>query len=649
MKTHIDILIDHVAQKPSYEPAPRPRRDRNLDSHHASFENTFEQEQHRARDPANRGAEPEPPRHEPRAAPPPGSPGEAAKGPVAAERHHAQAPDGSPEANAGTPAAATTPASSPADPDQTGPKPDKTAPSETAANGSGSAVHPQSAPAAQSAPGAQSAAHAATGALSAPAAPVQGQGSNTQDVGSTKSSTGLQTAGSGTNANTAETIDGPGTSEGKIGADAKALGSAPSPSTAAPDADQGATANTTAAPIGQLDPSGHATIPATKTTMASAEQQPLAAQTPTAAGVKATPSTSTASLETPLQSQNRTEPAQPPVPGQAPEPPVPGLADTAAAIEAKPAGQTPMAHPQSARTQGEEGMAVPAPADETGLPTPPNKAQIGKPAGESGQTASAFGQSNTGGQQSANGGTGGNTSQNPQSAPAQALPPADPESTADPQLGLSQQVASRLAPSQTAAPATGTDRPASAASTPPSALPPADSAALSTTGKTDESLKAAQGSGLRFTPSQTQNVHTQLAVQIASQFRNGSSKFDIRLDPPELGRIEVQLEVAKDGRVRALVSADNQDTLDLLQRDQRFLQKSLSDAGLDVDQGGLEFSLNENGENPFAQGQNADKGELATAEGVSMNGLDSAPPPPHAEVETYGFRLANQIRLDIAV
>lgn len=83
----------------------------------------------------------------------------------------------------------------------------------------------------------------------------------------------------------------------------------------------------------------------------------------------------------------------------------------------------------------------------------------------------------------------------------------------------------------------------------------------------------------------------QIAVAITRQARQGTNRFEIRLDPPELGRIDVRLEVGHDGRASATLTVDRHDTLDLLSRDARTLQKTLSDAGVTADQGALRFSL----------------------------------------------------------
>jgi flagellar hook-length control protein FliK len=82
-----------------------------------------------------------------------------------------------------------------------------------------------------------------------------------------------------------------------------------------------------------------------------------------------------------------------------------------------------------------------------------------------------------------------------------------------------------------------------------------------------------------------------LAVAIASRAQAGSSQFDFRLDPPELGRIEVRLGVDSDGRVTSHVTVDRADTLQLLQDQQPQLQQALDQAGLKTADNGLQFTL----------------------------------------------------------
>ena len=82
-----------------------------------------------------------------------------------------------------------------------------------------------------------------------------------------------------------------------------------------------------------------------------------------------------------------------------------------------------------------------------------------------------------------------------------------------------------------------------------------------------------------------------VAIEIAGNAAAGKNHFDIRLDPPELGRIEVRLDVGRDGSITSHVIADRKDTLDLLQRDASGLQRAFEDAGLKTSDNGMQFSL----------------------------------------------------------
>ncbi|MGA8497288.1 MAG: flagellar hook-length control protein FliK [Xanthobacteraceae bacterium] len=98
-----------------------------------------------------------------------------------------------------------------------------------------------------------------------------------------------------------------------------------------------------------------------------------------------------------------------------------------------------------------------------------------------------------------------------------------------------------------------------------------------------------------------------LAVAIASRAQAGSSQFDIRLDPPDLGRIDVRLDVSHDGQVTSHVTVDRADTLQLLQNQQPQLERALEQAGLKTADNGLQFTLRDQS---FA-GQNGNSGSDA--------------------------------------
>lgn len=82
-----------------------------------------------------------------------------------------------------------------------------------------------------------------------------------------------------------------------------------------------------------------------------------------------------------------------------------------------------------------------------------------------------------------------------------------------------------------------------------------------------------------------------VAIEVASKAVSGKNHFEIRLDPPELGRIEVHLALDRDGNITSRMIADRADTLDLLRRDAGGLERALQDAGLKTSDNGLQFSL----------------------------------------------------------
>lgn len=94
-----------------------------------------------------------------------------------------------------------------------------------------------------------------------------------------------------------------------------------------------------------------------------------------------------------------------------------------------------------------------------------------------------------------------------------------------------------------------------------------------------------------------------VAVEIAAQARAGNSRFEIRLDPPELGRIDVRLDIDNDGNVKSRLIIERTDTYDLLRRDQSTLERALNQAGLKTSDNALEFSLRDQG---FAQQRDKD-------------------------------------------
>jgi flagellar hook-length control protein FliK len=129
----------------------------------------------------------------------------------------------------------------------------------------------------------------------------------------------------------------------------------------------------------------------------------------------------------------------------------------------------------------------------------------------------------------------------------------------------------------------------------------------------------------------------QLAVEIATRANKGERRFDIRLDPPELGRIDVRLEIDSKGNTTAKLIVERAETLDMLQRDARGLEKALQNAGLKTDSGGMQFSLQQDTQAHHGQQNHAPemraRPDQVQAEGEIM-----------AEVSINNATLAAQLR-----
>ena len=115
-----------------------------------------------------------------------------------------------------------------------------------------------------------------------------------------------------------------------------------------------------------------------------------------------------------------------------------------------------------------------------------------------------------------------------------------------------------------------------------------------------------------------------VAIEIAGKALAGKNRFEIRLDPPELGRIDVRLDIDRDGNVTSRLTVDRPDTLDLLRRDAAGLERALQDAGLKTANNGLQFSLRDQSMNEQHAGTSPGAAVLV-ANDESLSSIDVIP------------------------
>ena len=141
----------------------------------------------------------------------------------------------------------------------------------------------------------------------------------------------------------------------------------------------------------------------------------------------------------------------------------------------------------------------------------------------------------------------------------------------------------------------------------------------------------------------------QVSVQIQRAVLSGTDKINIKLHPAHLGRVEVRLDIAADGQLSAIIMAEKPETLELLQRDIKGLEKALQQAGLDTNSNSFNFGLKQNS----AQKGDPDNGpnnghDGASSELADMQG-DEIDPSILMKQHEYGHNSSTNGGIDIQV
>lgn len=83
-----------------------------------------------------------------------------------------------------------------------------------------------------------------------------------------------------------------------------------------------------------------------------------------------------------------------------------------------------------------------------------------------------------------------------------------------------------------------------------------------------------------------------IAATLTKAAQNGENKtLTLQLDPPELGRVEIQMHFTKDKSVKAHMVFEKPETMMMMQRDAQVLDRALMDAGMDAGSNDLSFEL----------------------------------------------------------
>lgn len=159
-----------------------------------------------------------------------------------------------------------------------------------------------------------------------------------------------------------------------------------------------------------------------------------------------------------------------------------------------------------------------------------------------------------------------------------------------------------------------------------------------------QQLPVAQGQGAADGPPTPLHV---LPIEIGLRALAGARQFDIRLDPGELGRVDVNLSISDKGEVSAKMVVDRVETLHLLQRDARTLERAFEQAGLKPSDAGVEITLRDpSDQSGFRQNRQQDEAPQGArrfgseAEAGEDNPISTQPAPVRRFVRLGGVDLS---------
>jgi flagellar hook-length control protein FliK len=199
-------------------------------------------------------------------------------------------------------------------------------------------------------------------------------------------------------------------------------------------------------------------------------------------------------------------------------------------------------------------------------------------------------------------------------------------------------------------PGDGPASPAEAAAPSGSALAQSAAPALSANSPVPATVAAVTAAPLGSVPSSPAAVPISgLAVEIAARVTRDEKSFQIRLDPPELGRIDVQLNVDASGHVTTRLTADRPETLNLLRQDASSLQRALESTGLKAGSGGLEFSLRNQSFGGEAGGQRGGRSNGSPSPVARIIVPDEGLPAGQTATRGYARLLGGGAGVDIRV
>jgi flagellar hook-length control protein FliK len=158
---------------------------------------------------------------------------------------------------------------------------------------------------------------------------------------------------------------------------------------------------------------------------------------------------------------------------------------------------------------------------------------------------------------------------------------------------------------------------------------------------TDATRAVATPPALQSAPAATIQVYSRIIERADGRVQ----RFEVRLDPAELGRVDIRIEIGADRKVHAVMAAHDSAALTDLMRGQKALERALSEAGIDLADQGLKFEMSSDAGRGSASQQRDSDGR--TSQPDAWRKFDTASIPVSTEAAAVATPTRRTQRLDL--
>ena len=151
-----------------------------------------------------------------------------------------------------------------------------------------------------------------------------------------------------------------------------------------------------------------------------------------------------------------------------------------------------------------------------------------------------------------------------------------------------------------------------------------------TEGKTTSSQglhQSAQQSTHQSSLAHNASLQEQIAFSIKNNAPKGKSEISLQLRPDSLGRLNIKIDINKEGQTFVVVTAERTETRDLLQQDSRQLMELLEQSDLEINDENMSYSLFNDQERKDFEKKEGNAFESGQAQTSESSVIEKADPP----------------------